>query len=217
MRSDKASHRNRTRTPLGPHGTFQPRLAVHWLRTPCEVFLEGQWYTFDARHNRRRIGRVLIGLGRDAADVPITMAFGKQSKLTAALAFNASHLLAAALKNGAAVCGPACQELGIGFVPFSPLVSGFLSGKVNANDTYKVLAETPGLKVTADVVERVFENRFEGQVSFTDARKQLSRRNQFLTLRAVDLKSYGFEVNSDLSDTWSFKVVSCDEPPTKTL
>jgi transglutaminase-like putative cysteine protease len=38
-----------------------------------EVFLQGQWYTFDARHNRHRIGRVLIGLGRDAADVPITM------------------------------------------------------------------------------------------------------------------------------------------------
>ena len=44
-----------------------------------EVFLEGRWYTFDARHNRRRIGRVLIGLGRDAADVPITISFGKQS------------------------------------------------------------------------------------------------------------------------------------------
>jgi transglutaminase-like putative cysteine protease len=44
-----------------------------------EVYLQGQWYTFDARHNRRRIGRVLIGLGRDAADVPITTSFGKQS------------------------------------------------------------------------------------------------------------------------------------------
>jgi transglutaminase-like putative cysteine protease len=44
-----------------------------------EVFLQGRWYTFDARHNRRRIGRVLIGLGRDAADVPITMSFGKQT------------------------------------------------------------------------------------------------------------------------------------------
>jgi aryl-alcohol dehydrogenase-like predicted oxidoreductase len=31
---------------------------------------------------------------------------------------------------------PACAELGIGFVPFSPLASGFLSGKVTANDTY---------------------------------------------------------------------------------
>jgi len=31
---------------------------------------------------------------------------------------------------------PACGELGIGFVPFSPLASGFLSGKVTAVDTY---------------------------------------------------------------------------------
>jgi transglutaminase-like putative cysteine protease len=44
-----------------------------------EVYLKGRWYTFDARHNRRRIGRVLIGLGRDAADVPIAMSFGNQS------------------------------------------------------------------------------------------------------------------------------------------
>ena len=44
-----------------------------------EVYLQGHWYTFDARHNRRRIGRVLIGRGRDAADVPITMSFGKQT------------------------------------------------------------------------------------------------------------------------------------------
>lgn len=32
---------------------------------------------------------------------------------------------------------PACKELGIGFVPFSPLASGFLSGKVHANDQYQ--------------------------------------------------------------------------------
>ncbi|MFZ0661184.1 MAG: aldo/keto reductase [Acidobacteriaceae bacterium] len=31
---------------------------------------------------------------------------------------------------------PTCEELGIGFVPFSPLASGFLSGKVTANDTF---------------------------------------------------------------------------------
>jgi len=29
----------------------------------------------------------------------------------------------------------ACEELGIGFVPFGPLASGFLSGKVTANAT----------------------------------------------------------------------------------
>ncbi|BBX47215.1 hypothetical protein GCM10009641_14130 [Mycobacterium cookii] len=31
---------------------------------------------------------------------------------------------------------PACEELGIGFVPFSPLASGFLSGKVEADTEY---------------------------------------------------------------------------------
>lgn len=31
---------------------------------------------------------------------------------------------------------PACEELGIGFVPFSPLASGFLSGKYTKNQTY---------------------------------------------------------------------------------
>lgn len=42
-----------------------------------EVYLGSHWHTFDARHNRRRIGRVLIGRGRDAGDVPITMVFGR--------------------------------------------------------------------------------------------------------------------------------------------
>ncbi|MFZ1415850.1 MAG: transglutaminase family protein [Defluviicoccus sp.] len=41
-----------------------------------EVFLGGAWYTFDARNNIPRIGRVLIARGRDAADVPISHTFG---------------------------------------------------------------------------------------------------------------------------------------------
>ena len=41
-----------------------------------EVFLDGKWYTFDARHNVPRIGRVLIARGRDAADVAIATYFG---------------------------------------------------------------------------------------------------------------------------------------------
>ncbi|MFZ0504820.1 MAG: transglutaminase family protein [Chthoniobacterales bacterium] len=44
-----------------------------------EVFLGNRWYTFDARHNARRIGRVVIGRGRDAGDVPIAMAFGRHT------------------------------------------------------------------------------------------------------------------------------------------
>jgi len=41
-----------------------------------EAYLGGQWYTFDARNNTRRIGRVLIARGRDAADVAISNSFG---------------------------------------------------------------------------------------------------------------------------------------------
>jgi len=41
-----------------------------------EAYLEGRWYTFDARHNVPRIGRVLIARGRDAADVAISTTFG---------------------------------------------------------------------------------------------------------------------------------------------
>ncbi len=44
-----------------------------------EVFLGGRWYTFDARHNTPRIGRVVMARGRDAGDVPITMAFGQNT------------------------------------------------------------------------------------------------------------------------------------------
>lgn len=42
-----------------------------------EVYLDGQWWTFDPRNNDTRFGRVLIARGRDAADVPLTHSFGK--------------------------------------------------------------------------------------------------------------------------------------------
>ncbi len=41
-----------------------------------EAYLGGTWYTFDARNNVPRIGRVLIARGRDAADVAINTTFG---------------------------------------------------------------------------------------------------------------------------------------------
>ena len=44
-----------------------------------EVYLGAHWHTFDARHNSRRVGRVLIGRGRDAGDVPIAMVFGQHA------------------------------------------------------------------------------------------------------------------------------------------
>jgi transglutaminase-like putative cysteine protease len=52
-----------------PHGTMD---FAAWF----EAFLDGHWYTFDARNNTPRIGRVLIARGRDASDVAISNAFG---------------------------------------------------------------------------------------------------------------------------------------------
>jgi transglutaminase-like putative cysteine protease len=44
-----------------------------------EAYLGGHWYTFDPRNNVPRIGRILIARGRDAADVAISTAFGKNT------------------------------------------------------------------------------------------------------------------------------------------
>lgn len=41
-----------------------------------QVFLDGKWVDLDARHNYRRLGRILMATGRDAADVAITTSFG---------------------------------------------------------------------------------------------------------------------------------------------
>jgi len=43
-----------------------------WL----EVYLGKRWYTFDARHNMPRIGRILMARGRDATDVALVTSFG---------------------------------------------------------------------------------------------------------------------------------------------
>ncbi len=52
-----------------PYGTMD---FAGWF----EAYLGGQWYTFDARNNIPRIGRVLIARGRDAVDVAISTTFG---------------------------------------------------------------------------------------------------------------------------------------------
>ncbi|MUZ73930.1 transglutaminase family protein [Agrobacterium vitis] len=41
-----------------------------------EVYLGGRWHTVDARHNKPRIGRILMAIGRDATDVALSTAFG---------------------------------------------------------------------------------------------------------------------------------------------
>jgi transglutaminase-like putative cysteine protease len=61
---------------------YLPDIAVPPPDTPMdfhawfEAYLGGRWYTFDARHNRPRIGRVIVGYGRDVADVALSTSYG---------------------------------------------------------------------------------------------------------------------------------------------
>ena len=57
---------------IGQAPPYAPMDFAAWM----EVFLDGQWRTYDPRNNSPRIGRVLIARGRDAADVPLTHTFG---------------------------------------------------------------------------------------------------------------------------------------------
>jgi transglutaminase-like putative cysteine protease len=60
---------------IGIPGPFPPMDFHAWF----EVFLGDRWWTFDARFNTPRIGRVAIGHGRDAADVAMITTFGAAS------------------------------------------------------------------------------------------------------------------------------------------
>ena len=60
---------------LGDIGMPPPYAAMDFAGW-FEAYLDGHWYTFDARNNTPRIGRVLIARGRDAADVAISSTFG---------------------------------------------------------------------------------------------------------------------------------------------
>ena len=42
-----------------------------------QVWLDGRWWDMDARHNYPRYGRILMAVGRDAADVALTTSFGR--------------------------------------------------------------------------------------------------------------------------------------------
>jgi transglutaminase-like putative cysteine protease len=57
---------------IGLPPTQEPQDFAAWF----EAYIGGAWYTFDARNNAPRFGRVLIARGRDAADVAISMTFG---------------------------------------------------------------------------------------------------------------------------------------------
>jgi transglutaminase-like putative cysteine protease len=61
---------------------YLPEIGVTVVHDPMdfeawfEVYLDGQWHTFDARNNIPRTGRVVVGRGRDAIDVALITSFG---------------------------------------------------------------------------------------------------------------------------------------------
>jgi transglutaminase-like putative cysteine protease len=55
-----------------PHG---PMDFAGWF----EAYLGDRWYTFDARNNTPRIGRILMARGRDACDVALANTFGRNT------------------------------------------------------------------------------------------------------------------------------------------
>ncbi len=57
---------------IGVPAVAAPMDFAAWI----EVFLGGRWWTFDPRNNQRRIGRVVVARGLDAADVPLINTFG---------------------------------------------------------------------------------------------------------------------------------------------
>jgi transglutaminase-like putative cysteine protease len=57
---------------IGVPAPAEPMDFAAWF----EAFLGGRWHTFDARNNQLRIGRVVVGHGRDAVDVALITSFG---------------------------------------------------------------------------------------------------------------------------------------------
>jgi transglutaminase-like putative cysteine protease len=57
---------------IGIVPSLEPMDFAAWF----EVYLDGRWHTFDARNNTPRIGRVVVGRGRDAIDVALITSFG---------------------------------------------------------------------------------------------------------------------------------------------
>jgi transglutaminase-like putative cysteine protease len=57
---------------IGVPPSDEPMDFCAWM----EVYLGGRWWTFDPRNNTPRVGRVLIGRGRDALDVAMVTTYG---------------------------------------------------------------------------------------------------------------------------------------------
>lgn len=67
---------------------YLPDIDVPFNPTPMdfhawfEVYMDGMWCTFDARHNTPRIGRILIARGRDAVDTAFSTIYGNVEMLS---------------------------------------------------------------------------------------------------------------------------------------
>lgn len=57
---------------IGVPASSEPMDFAAWF----EVYLDGRWHSFDARNNTPRVGRVVVGRGRDAVDVALITSFG---------------------------------------------------------------------------------------------------------------------------------------------
>lgn len=57
---------------VGVPPPYEPMDFAAWF----EAYLDGRWHTFDARNNTPRVGRVVVGRGRDAVDVALITSFG---------------------------------------------------------------------------------------------------------------------------------------------
>jgi transglutaminase-like putative cysteine protease len=57
---------------IGVAASDEPMDFAAWF----EAYLDGRWHTFDARNNTPRVGRVVVGRGRDAIDVALITSFG---------------------------------------------------------------------------------------------------------------------------------------------
>ena len=60
---------------IGVPAAPEPMDFAGWM----EAYIGDKWHTFDPRNNQRRIGRILLARGRDAADVAISTTFGPNS------------------------------------------------------------------------------------------------------------------------------------------
>ena len=64
-------------SPPGAPGAFGAKPSSAWtVKADTQNRLLGETYTFDARNNTPRIGRVLMARGRDACDVALASTFG---------------------------------------------------------------------------------------------------------------------------------------------